>query len=1652
VLFSLSLCLALAIVAGAHPALAAMSKCDVNSSGSTDISDVQAMIAQALGQASPVNDLNNDGAVNVVDVQMVIDAALNLGCAADGGTPPTVTDFNPKSGAIGTLVTASGGNFGAAPQVSMPKLGGGTIALPLSSVTAGSLTFLIPSGAASGQILIDNGAATASTSSPFTVTPSTTFSLAVSPASANLIQGQTVAYAVQLSSANNFDQLAQLSVTGVPAGVTAAFAPPSVAAGQTAVLTLTAPANQAIATANLSITASATVDNLPVAQSGAASLAVVAPTTSLLGRTVVSNPQETPLAGVTVKSLGTDGNGNLTGCTGHTTVADAAGNFALTNLPLLCTGPQLFSFDGTTATAPPGQYAGVNLVFTLTSGQVTASPVLVHLPQISAAETFYVTQNSSVDQSYSFTTIPGLSVTAYAGTTLTMPDGATPKPFPLAAVQVPVDRLPDLKPNVPTMVRVFIVAFQPANATANQPVAVSFPNVSNTAPGTDMPLMTLDPTHGTMVPYGTGAVSADGTQVVPDMDPAHPGHRYGLVHFDWHGQMPSPANQSNPGPNCGCGGGTSQSEGGSPSGGDPVDLASGIQVVDSTDIAIHGGRGPIGISRVYRTMTTNDGPFGLGSQFSYGWELNTGAPNSATAINLIAPDGNQFLFSRQADSSLRNTSVPFLAGMVMTTNASGVTNLRYTDGTVYQFKAFAGLSVLYSITDRNSNTTTFTETPLNASAIRITQIADPVGRTLTLAYDSKAHCTSVTDSIGRQVTYTYNASGAMATMTNAAGGVTGYQYDSQNRLTSLTDARGVVLLQNTYDSNGRVVQQTQADGGVMQFAYTLANPLAATSPIIATTVTDPLGNQTVYRFNIQGYLTDVTDALGQMKSFTRDPGTNQVLHVTGSAQCPVCGPSRQGPMSYTYDSSGNLLTATDALGNTITYTYDPTFNQVTSIRDPLGHTQAFAYDSASNLISVTDENGHVTSFTYNSNGQPLTGTDAVAAQTTVAYDTVGNAIGVTDPLGNVTTNTFDGISRLLTTKDAMGRKTTLAYDALGRLLSISDGRSSTNVFTYDAIGNLLTVTDPRGHATTFTYDGLSRLKTRTDGLGRTETVQYDLAGNPAKFTDRRGQASTFQYDALNRLVTESYADGATVTRSYDPYSRLLSANDSVGGVFSFAYDAVGRLVAQNQPNGTVDYTFDALGRMATRQVGGQAVATYNYDPVSNLLSASMPLAGATFTYDARNLPAQETRTNGVTSAYSYDPVGRVLSLIHSKSGAALNTQTYSYDGSGNRIAASNDISQPLTTQAAAASVDGSNELLTNAQTTYTYDSNGNRLTESGPNGSYTYVWDARNRLASITDGNGNRTSFKYDFLRNLTEIDRTGSGVASQKFVFDIATNVVSLTDASGLPVSVLTGDAIDSHIGSVDSSGTARFGIADPLGTIEATTDSNGNLAASLDYEPYGQTAGSGPAAYPFAFTGRLPVMGSIVYYRKRFYDSATGRFLSEDPLGVAAGDSNFYRYAANNPTELIDPMGLDAFEHGADQGSAFAGLYTATAKAAAGAGFWKNGAGIFKSVTASLDTNLGRAGVIASVIGIGTGYYKDGWPGFFGGIEGTLTGAIVTDLGAFATDALVAAAVAAELPAVVTLVAAGAVLAGTGYLAYKFGNYANCSLTGALKSVFGK
>jgi len=61
------------------------------------------------------------------------------------------------------------------------------------------------------------------------------------------------------------------------------------------------------------------------------------------------------------------------------------------------------------------------------------------------------------------------------------------------------------------------------------------------------------------------------------------------------------------------------------------------------------------------------------------------------------------------------------------------------------------------------------------------------------------------------------------------------------------------------------------------------------------------------------------------------------------------------------------------------------------------------------------------------------------------------------------------------------------------------------------------------------------------------------------------------------------------------------------------------------------------------------------------------------------------------------------------------------------------------------------------------------------------------------------------------------------------------------------------------------------------------------------------------YLYTGReYDEVVDLYYYRARWYDPGTGRFVSQDPIGFQAGDANLYRYVGNNPVGWSDPYGL--------------------------------------------------------------------------------------------------------------------------------------------------
>ncbi len=241
--------------------------------------------------------------------------------------------------------------------------------------------------------------------------------------------------------------------------------------------------------------------------------------------------------------------------------------------------------------------------------------------------------------------------------------------------------------------------------------------------------------------------------------------------------------------------------------------------------------------------------------------------------------------------------------------------------------------------------------------------------------------------------------------------------------------------------------------------------------------------------------------------------------------------------------------------------------------------------------------------------------------------------------------------------------------------------------------------------------------------------------------------------------------------------------------------------------------------------------------------------------------------------------------------------TYTYDAAGRRTAVSGSYARTsLPSAVGSATYNAANQQTAFGSLSLTYDSNGN-LTGDGTN---TFSWNARNQLSSISGGVS--ASFGYDARgrRNTKTISST-----TTTFLYD-GLNIVQELSGSTPTTNILTG-RLDEIFTRAESSSTTGF-LTDGVGSIVALSNSSGAVQTEYTYEPFGNSSTSGTAsANPSQFTARENDGTGLYFYRARYYSPSLHRFISQDPIGFAAGDPSLYAYVGNSPLNFVDPLGLD-------------------------------------------------------------------------------------------------------------------------------------------------
>lgn len=232
---------------------------------------------------------------------------------------------------------------------------------------------------------------------------------------------------------------------------------------------------------------------------------------------------------------------------------------------------------------------------------------------------------------------------------------------------------------------------------------------------------------------------------------------------------------------------------------------------------------------------------------------------------------------------------------------------------------------------------------------------------------------------------------------------------------------------------------------------------------------------------------------------------------------------------------------------------------------------------------------------------------------------------------------------------------------------------------------------------------------------------------------------------------------------------------------------------------------------------------------------------------------------------------------------------------------------------------------------YTYDAAGNRLRQETHEGTNTYNYDAKHRIAQVDgvayswDPAGNllsdgKRTFNYDHADRLISVT---DGSSTYAFTYDGLGNryqqsINGDTGTSSLDIAAdltqVLGNGTESYIYGIGRIGESspngwQYPLSDALGSVRQLADSSASISLSRSYEPFGaplKTYGDGSGA--FGFAGEQDEIAGLVFLRARYYDLSTGRFITKDPFpGVLSLPSTLhpYQYALNNPVNLLDPSG---------------------------------------------------------------------------------------------------------------------------------------------------
>lgn len=580
-----------------------------------------------------------------------------------------------------------------------------------------------------------------------------------------------------------------------------------------------------------------------------------------------------------------------------------------------------------------------------------------------------------------------------------------------------------------------------------------------------------------------------------------------------------------------------------------------------------------------------------------------------------------------------------------------------------------------------------------------------------------------------------------------------------------------------------------------------------------------------------------------------------------------------------------------------TWTYDG-LGRVASITDPNLKTSICEYDVAGRLSRVELSNKDVIQRDY----APHSEADNVTC------------IRVNDVV--VGQRHFDGLLRV-SEQTVGGRKTTFAYDgdrstptesrnAAGELLQcdvnpslpeqmmIRRSGALTTHFDYDPVsGQLLRAEHAGGDATPSIYtctryaSARPKEETWSDATGARSCQHiWSLLGEPVAYTDVTGKEHRRRYEAGTGRLSQVSVGDVTIDYTYDALGRMDTQSIRQAGTLrlttTLGYDAAGREItrdyeAPGHPSISLKCGYDKLDLLLTRErwEGGvlKLYELFSYDARDRL-----ELYGATGEADAAPADPFAPSLHIAYQQWEYDALDNIVQITTNHQSGGRGIVTYRYDNAA-------DPTQLTTIQRTGyGSADGTQTLQ--------YDDAGRMI--AGIDGVGT-TYNGLGQPTGVTRDGVTLASYAYN---GIDEQDRVTVSGERRVRVFRESRLVTELRGAASRVY-------LEGGAGALEGTGALQVYAVDRKASV-VTKYGAGNDVVPVTYAPTGYRGDAASLDGVPGQDGEMvdPVTGDLWLGNQRMYSPVLGRFMVPDDASPFDG-GGINAYARMNPVNTIDPTG---------------------------------------------------------------------------------------------------------------------------------------------------